>query len=130
MNKELNKQTGNLGESLSSKYLEKLGFLIVERNYKKKFGEIDIIASRDAELHFIEVKSVSCENLSGIENLTNKPEDKVTREKQRKISITAETYLAEQGITDKRIIMDIFTVFIDKSTKKAVIKPLWDIVFT
>ena len=130
MNRELNKKTGNLGESLSCKYLENKGFFIVERNYTKKFGEIDIIAEKGKEIHFIEVKSVSCENLNEIALLENKPEEKVTHEKQHKITKVAESYIKERVIEDKTILIDIFTVFIDKTAKKAIIRPLWNTVFT
>ncbi len=102
----------------------------MERNYTKKFGEIDIIAEKGKEIHFIEVKSVSCENLNEIALLENKPEEKVTHEKQHKITKVAESYIKERVIEDKTILIDIFTVFIDKTAKKAIIRPLWNTVFT
>ena len=58
MNRELSKKFGDESETLATRFLEQEGFLIIERNYfARKLGEIDIIASRDDILHFIEVKS-------------------------------------------------------------------------
>ena len=60
MTKEDPKKYGDESETLATRFLEQEGFLIVERNYfARKLGEIDIIASRDDVLHFIEVKSVT-----------------------------------------------------------------------
>ena len=58
MTREDPKNFGNQSETLGTRFLEQEGFVILERNYfARKLGEIDIIASRDDILHFIEVKS-------------------------------------------------------------------------
>lgn len=52
------KQLGNLGEEMAAKYLKKQGYKILDRNFRyKSYGEIDIIAKRREDLHFIEVKN-------------------------------------------------------------------------
>ena len=51
-----NKIVGKYGEDAACKYLKKLGYLIIERNFLCKSGEIDIIAQDENELVFIEVK--------------------------------------------------------------------------
>lgn len=53
------RKLGDLGENIACKFLMKRGFQIVERNYLRKWGEIDIIAKRNAVLHFVEVKTSS-----------------------------------------------------------------------
>ena len=50
---------GQLGEDSACEYLIKMGYKVIERNYLKKWGEIDIVAKKDNRIHFIEVKSVS-----------------------------------------------------------------------
>lgn len=50
---------GLVGENIAVKHLVKLHYKILERNYRKKWGEIDIIAKKDGTIHFIEVKSQS-----------------------------------------------------------------------
>lgn len=46
-------------ENIATKFLQKNGFEIIERNFHSRFGEIDIIAKKDEILHFIEVKATS-----------------------------------------------------------------------
>jgi len=46
---------GRLGEDIATGYLKNRGFHIITRNYRKKWGEIDIIAKKDNVLHFVEV---------------------------------------------------------------------------
>ncbi len=48
---------GRLGESLACDYLKKNGFIILKRNFYCKYGEIDIIATKNKVLHFIEIKT-------------------------------------------------------------------------
>lgn len=58
MQRELPKKFGDESETLATAFLEQQGFVIMERNYfARKLGEIDIIATCDGILHFIEVKS-------------------------------------------------------------------------
>jgi len=52
---------GRLGEDIAVKHFVKHSFKVLDRNYRKKWGEIDIVAEKDNILHFIEVKAVSCE---------------------------------------------------------------------
>jgi len=56
--RELPKIFGDESEALATRFLEQEGFVILERNYfARKMGELDIIATRDDVLHFVEVKS-------------------------------------------------------------------------
>ncbi len=48
---------GRWGEDIAEKYLKKKGYLIVERNFRCRLGEIDIIARDGADLVFVEVKT-------------------------------------------------------------------------
>ncbi len=83
---------GMFAEDLSCRYLAKRGFHILERNYTKRCGEIDIVASKDEVIHFIEVKCVSRE----IKTL--RPEDQMSRSKQYKLARTIGAYLAEHDV--------------------------------
>jgi putative endonuclease len=80
-------QLGQFGEELACKYLVNKGYKIVERNFKKPWGEIDIIAKApDKTLVFIEVKTMK-ENLDGL-----KPEDQLTGAKLQKLKRAASLY--------------------------------------
>lgn len=52
-----NTKTGNYGEDLAYKYLQKMGYKIIERNYRIRGGEIDIVAREGDTLVFVEVKT-------------------------------------------------------------------------
>lgn len=56
--KKFNKVIGNDGENRAAQFLESQGYSIVERNYRIRLGEIDIIASKDNILVFVEVKTL------------------------------------------------------------------------
>ncbi|MEK7170064.1 MAG: YraN family protein [Patescibacteria group bacterium] len=52
-------KVGWLGEELVVKFLMKRGYTILERNYRKPWGELDIVAEEKKKIHFIEVKTMS-----------------------------------------------------------------------
>jgi putative endonuclease len=83
---------GNNGESHTAQYLEKQGYTIVARNYKKQFGEIDLIAKKDQELVFVEVKTRS--------SCYIEPEYLISPAQQRKIIATAKAYIAEYDLME------------------------------
>ena len=67
-------QTGALGEKIAADYLKKQGFSILDTNYLKKWGEIDIVARgtgvNDQIVRFVEVKAVSYETKADLETAT------------------------------------------------------------
>ncbi len=84
------KKLGNLGEEIAVKYLKKQGYKILDRNFRYKgYGEIDIIAKKGKDLHFVEVKARK--NISNIYT----PEDNITFFKQKQLIKLAKIYLAK-----------------------------------
>ncbi len=70
--KQDNKKTGNRGENIAMEYLQKKGYEIVERNFRTRFGEIDIVC-RDAQtLVFVEVKTKIGHDFGEPEEMFNK----------------------------------------------------------
>jgi putative endonuclease len=57
MSSDLRLQLGRLGEDLALEHLERLGYRLVTRNHRTRFGEIDLIVSDDATIVFVEVKA-------------------------------------------------------------------------
>ena len=53
------KEVGRIGEGIATQFLERKGFRVVARNYRKPWGEIDIIAEKGGIVRFVEVKAVS-----------------------------------------------------------------------
>lgn len=86
--KSENKIKGNLGEDIAAAALEEQGYAIVTRNYRKRYGEIDIIARKENTLYFVEVKTRKSMDFGN-------PLESVTPQKQRKIYQVAEAYLQE-----------------------------------
>ena len=117
---------GRIGEDIACKFLMKRGFTIIERNYLKKWGEIDIIVEKSEILHFVEVKTVSRENIRNISHETldehNRPEDNIHPWKVKRLSRVIQTYLLEKKGEDKEWQFDILAVFLDLKNKEAKIR--------
>jgi putative endonuclease len=121
-------KTGELGEYIACRYFSERGFEIIERNYTKKWGEIDIIAKRDGVIHFIEVKSVSREILTPISSDGLRPEDQMHRRKQERLMRTIETYMASHEVGEWKF--DLACVYVDAMNKKAHVKVIEDIILS
>ena len=94
---------GNAGEDFAAKTLEDMGFQIYERNYRTRMGEIDIIASKDGVLHFIEVKTRTSDEFGY-------PADAVTEAKQQTIRYSAECYMARRRLMWRAVSLDTVEV--------------------
>lgn len=91
--KKINKrQTGQEQENRAAVYLTERGYKILERNYRCRMGEIDLIAFHQGYLVFVEVKYRRG-------NRAGRPEEAVDFRKQKKISQTAAWYLKEKGLS-------------------------------
>jgi putative endonuclease len=91
---------GALGEQVCVNYLTRKGFIIIETNYLKKWGEIDIVArGTDQKVHFIEVKTVSYETKATLHHSvthgTWRPEENVHAFKLKKLVRVIESWLME-----------------------------------
>ncbi|MBR0139486.1 MAG: YraN family protein [Firmicutes bacterium] len=80
------KTVGRKGEDAACSYLERKGWRIVARNYRCRFGEIDMIAAKDGVLAFIEVKTRSRADFGF-------PREAVNAEKQRKLRASAQVFM-------------------------------------
>ena len=76
---------GKLGEDIATKFLREKGWKILQRNYKARYGEIDIVAQDKEILVFVEVKT-------RIGNAYGTPEESVTPRKLREVVETAQYY--------------------------------------
>lgn len=123
---------GRLGEDIAVKHLENKGFCIIERNYLKKYGEIDIITRKDDIIHFIEVKSVSYENNPSVSRVTPdsyRPEDNIHTQKLKRLSRTIQAYLLSNCQNEDPVwVFDVVTVKIDTNKRQAHVKVLEDVV--
>ena len=99
----------NLGESIACRFLKRGGYEIVEKNFRSRYGEIDIIARESGVLCFIEVKSRKNTDF-GL------PEEYVDKRKQARLLKTSMIYLSsrEDSDTDKRF--DVISVDLKTNT--------------
>jgi len=97
------KKLGARGEQIAINYLQNWGYRILERNYRNRLGEIDIIARQGRDLVFIEVKTRS-------DNLFGSPFDSVTAAKQRQLSKVALEYLSKHNWLDHPARFDVVGV--------------------
>jgi putative endonuclease len=121
---------GEIGENIATKFLMKHGFTIIERNYTKKWGEIDIIALKDTKIHFVEVKSVARDLLKGEASLDHwRAEDNMHPWKLKRMSRTIQTYLLSEKIPeDREWEVSLLVVFLDLKNKKAKVKVINDLI--
>lgn len=90
------RQFGNESEEKAARFLEEAGMKILERQYRTRFGEIDLIAKDGDEIVFVEVKARKS-------SAFGYPEESVTAKKLEKIARVADQYLAGRGDVPRRI---------------------------
>lgn len=86
----IRQSSGRIGEELVATLLIKLNFTVIERNYSRRVGEIDIIALKGSQLYFFEVKKSVNESYNPMNNITARK-----LESMRK---TALLYLMSRGL--------------------------------
>jgi putative endonuclease len=95
-----NRRKGNIAEEIARRKLTEMGFEIIERNYSKKWGEIDIVArGTDRNIYFYEVKSHKYTHKVSRE--TYNPAENVTREKLSKLEKAIHSWCMEKKYTGK-----------------------------
>ena len=112
---------GEIGENEAVKFLIKDGFKISDRNYTKKWGEIDIIAEKEGKLYFIEVKSVSHIN-------NYNPEENMHPWKMKRMARTIQTYLLSKNLDEQEWQVDLLVVYLNLENKTSEIRVVKDII--
>lgn len=107
----LRHEIGRVGENIATKYLERLGYTIIERNFSAKQGEIDIIAKDKDEFVFIEVKTRTS-------LLYGKPIEAVDNKKQKNLINTVKYYLYSKHLENQFIRIDVIEVYLKDLKKK------------
>lgn len=153
--KKNTKKIGDLGEAIACKHLKNKGFSIIERNYRKKWGEIDIVAHLPVEtvaqasrtfqvlkngevshgtspkVYFVEVKSVSYETKSMLEwSVTHEtwhPEELVHSFKLNQIRKTIESWVAEHNWLGN-VQVDVVAVRMVPREKYASVKHITNVI--
>jgi putative endonuclease len=125
-------KTGEIAENIAERFLVKHGFSILDRNYTKKWGEIDIVAQKAERIYFIEVKSIARNYWSFVSQETSdsyRPEDNMHPWKLKRLSRTIQTYLLQKKVGENvEWQVDLLIVYLNLKEKKARVKVVKDII--
>jgi len=101
-----NKDIGALGENIAEEYLTNMGYIVLDKNFRSKFGEIDIIGKDGNYIAFIEVKA-------RYGSIYGTPAEAVTPRKQNKIYKTAQLYILKKRIFKFNFRFDVIEVILN-----------------
>lgn len=126
---------GRIGEDFACEYLRKQGYKVIDRNYFRKWGEIDIVAKKDKKIHFVEVKSVTHVTFGAVDAKVTRvtgeyrPEDNVHPWKLQRLGRVIQSYLLDKYISDDTDWQfDVVTVYLDSDKRLLKVEILEDIV--
>lgn len=105
------KITGQKGEKAATKYLKKQGYKIIERNFRTRFGEIDLIAQKGDLLVFIEVKARIAKEDFG------QAEWAINRKKIAQVKQMAQVYLVKKQPDYQNLRIDAITIIFSPEGK-------------
>jgi len=97
---------GKRGEQIAATYLTEHGYTIIERNFKARYGEIDLIATKGTCLVFVEVKTRKSDAYGG-------PEEAITPRKLHEVIQTAQYYSLCHNTLDRPQRIDAIAIMID-----------------
>lgn len=107
-----NRLFGDRGERLAVRHLKKSGLKIVARNYRNRFGEIDIIALDGQTIVFVEVKTRKS-------NAAGSPLEAVDESKQSKVIQVAQAYLKERRLYEYSVRFDVIGIVWNEAEKES-----------
>ncbi len=94
---------GRRGEDLAASHLRRRGYHILARNYRRRFGEVDLVARHRGQLVFIEVKT-------RLSDRYGSPFEAVDRRKQRQLVLIARDFIARHHLEDEVARFDVVAV--------------------
>ncbi len=100
-----NQALGHYGENLAVEHLESLGMVVLERNYRCRFGEIDIVARDGSTLVICEVKTRTSVRYGT-------PLAAVTGQKAARLRRLASHWLQDHGVTPPSVRIDVVSVVV------------------
>lgn len=128
---------GEIGEQVAVEFLQERGFAIFDRNYSRKWGELDIVARKQGIVHFCEVKSTDCRRRS-VTHETGRtrgygdpqPEQHIDGRKVERLQRAVQTYLSEHFSRETpEWQVDVLVVYLYSEEQHADVKRLPNVVF-
>ena len=96
---------GRVGEEAAEKYLIKKGYRVVERNFRTRFGEVDLIVTKDGRVVFVEVKAKTSDRFG-------EPWEMVDKRKLERVKMMGKYYLAKKGLGETACRIDVVGVWL------------------
>ncbi len=112
VNRAGRRRLGHFGETVAEAFLQRQGYEIVERNWRCRQGELDLVGRQGGDWVFIEVRSRRGD-------LCGSAEESITPEKQRRLLRLAEAYLQAHGLEDVSWRIDVVAVEMDHAGRPA-----------
>jgi len=109
---------GGYGEKLGATHLKEQGYQILIKNYRTKYGEIDIIATKNNCIYFFEVKTRSSDRYG-------KPYEAVNFNKIEHIKRAAYHYLLQKNVKNSKLKIGIISILKEKGKEKISIYELF-----
>ena len=107
----IKKETGNLGENIAEHYLKQKGYIILDKNFECRQGEIDIIAKDKNEIVFVEVKTRTSSRYGT-------PSEAVNKIKQKHMLQSIKYYLYVRNLCKEFVRIDVIEVYIKDNVYK------------
>ncbi len=129
------RQFGDIGEEFAANYLKQKGYKILDRNWRIKGGEIDIVAAKTSGIIYAKIKEIIFAEVKTIEGAGSEFEaalaaQNVHYHKQRRLIRAARTYLAHKKIPPQTLWrIDVLLVALDPNTGLAKIEHLENAVW-
>jgi len=121
----IHNEIGKIGEDIAAVFLRNKGLEVISRNYRKPYGEIDIVARENNIIRFVEVKSVSYET-DLYKDKGIRPEDNLHPQKMKRLGRVIQAYVISHETDDWAF--DLLCVYIRTDDKSAKVKWIKDIV--
>jgi putative endonuclease len=124
------RQFGDIGEELATQYLKQKGYKILERNWRQKWGELDIVAAKVSGIFLSKIKEIVFAEVKTVKDGdTAFAAQKVHRWKQERLIRTAQTYLAKNNLSSLPWRIDVLLVDFDPQTNAPKIEHLENAVW-
>ena len=107
------KLLGAWGESLAAADYRKDGYEVAAANYRTRQGEIDLVVHKGGQYVFVEVKTRTAGAIDA-------PRAFVTKAKQQRVLLAAQSFLQAHGLTEAAVRLDVAEVWVDSAGNPSV----------
>ena len=111
----IRKNLGNRGEALAAKYLRQRGYRVIAHNYRLGHLEIDLIATRQKKLIFIEVKT-------RVKSAVGQADNMLSRKQTKNLKRALTAYCIKNRVSLDAAALDLIVIEVDRQNKRATLK--------